>query len=78
MRKIIPYNATQENAKRLVNASCLISGNCHVVKSYVAKEYINNSYASSNTIVLIIDFCRDDFMSAVSHTSKYPLTVFDI
>lgn len=78
MRKIIPYNVAQENAKRLVNASCLISGNCPVVKSYVAKEYINNSYASGNTTVLIIDFCHNDFMSAVSHTSKYPLTVFDV
>lgn len=78
MRKIVPYNTTQENTKRLINASCLISGNCPVVKSNVAREYINNSYTSNETTVLIIDFCHDDFMSAISHASMYPVNFFDV
>lgn len=76
-RKIVRYNAVNDKLKQLANASCLISGNCNSVRNQVTARFINSSFETVNSSVLVIDFSDHD-MDAVFHSSLYDLTVFDI
>ncbi len=77
MRRITPYNPYQENINMLANTSCLISGNCPIVRSKVATQFIDNSFSSDRTMI-IVDFCHDEYMDRAFHSSPYQLTMFDI